>query len=353
MISDQAPTRQDTQGDHDVTSTKIVELMAAPVNSRDLSWLQESLQAAVELEFSTLPIYLSGMWSIKNQSGEVYDLINSVVLEEMLHMGFACNMLTAIGGTPKIVAPTYPGHLPGGVLPDLDVYLGGLNPKTVEMYMAIEEPEHPLARTEADDPTIGMFYDAIHELFQTLSPAISTNGQLIATLGVPNPDGSGTTLTEPLTILTSLDDVLAAIKTIKDQGEGTANSPDSPEFGGELAHYYRFGEIRYGKKFVEVDGSWSYAGDPVPFPDCYPVSRVPQGGYPDLPASKSFNIAYSQLIAGLQDAWASGGQSSLGTAIRVMRELYGLAAPIISTPLPDGSGNYGPDFVPIPPSSAS
>ena len=50
--------------------------------------------------------------------------------------------------------------------------------------------------------------------------------------------------------------MLAAIKTIKDQGGGTANSPDSPEFGSELAHHYRFGETRYGKKFVEVDGSW-------------------------------------------------------------------------------------------------
>lgn len=65
-----------------MANTKIVELMAAPVDSRDLAWLQESLQAALELEFATLPIYLSGMWSIKTQSGEVYDLINSVVLDE-------------------------------------------------------------------------------------------------------------------------------------------------------------------------------------------------------------------------------------------------------------------------------
>lgn len=332
-----------------MANTKIVELMAAPADSRDLSWLQESLQAALELEFATLPIYLSGMWSIKNQSGEVYDLINSVVLEEMLHMGFACNMLKAIGGTPKIVAPTYPGHLPGGVLPDLEVYLGGLNPKTLDMYMAIEEPEHPLALAEAEYPTIGMFYDAIRELFQTLSPPISTDGQVTVKLSVPNPDGSGTTITEPLTLLTSLDDVLTAIATIKDQGEGTTNDPDSPEFGGELAHYYRFGEIRYGRKFVKVDGSWGYNGDPVPFPDCYPVARVPQGGYLDLPASKNFDTAFSQLIAGLQDAWAGGGENALRTAIGIMFQLYGLASPIIATPLPDGSGNYGPDFIPVTP----
>ncbi len=331
-----------------MANTEIMRLMAVPASSRDLSWLQESLQSAIELEFSTLPIYLSGMWSIKNQSGEVYDLINSVAIEEMLHLGLVCNMLKAISGTPKIVAPTYPGHLPGGVLPDLDVYLGGLSPETLDMYMSIEEPEHPLALSETQHPTIGMFYDAIRDLFQTLSPSISTDGQIVVTLDVPNPDGSGTTISEPLPQLGTLDDVLKAIATIKDQGEGTTNSPDSPEFGGELAHYYRFGEIRYGKKFVEIDGSWRYAGTPVPFPDCYPVSRVPPGGYPDLPASKKFNTAFFQLVAELQNTWSGGGEKTLDAAIGIMFQLYELAAPIIAMPLPDGSGNYGPDFIPSP-----
>lgn len=331
-----------------MANTKIVELMAVPVDSRDLSWLQESLQAAVELEFATLPVYLSGMWSIKDQNSEAYKLINSVVLEEMLHMGFACNMLTAVGGTPKIVAPTYPGHLPGGVLPGLDVYLGGLSTKALDMYQAIEEPEHPLALVATDHPTIGMFYDSIRELFQVLSPPISTDGQLTAPLHVPNPDGSGKVITEQLTQLASLADVLGAIATIKDQGEGTAHSPDSPEFGGELAHYYRFGEIRHGRKFVEVNGHWGYTGDPVPFPDCYPVARVPQGGYPDLPASKKFDTAFSQLVMRLQNAWSGGGENALNAAIGIMVQLYGLAKPIITTPLPDSSGNYGPDFIPTP-----
>jgi hypothetical protein len=332
-----------------VAPTTIVELMAVPVDSRDTLWLRESLQSALELELSTLPVYLSGMWSIKDQSGEVYDLIDSVVREEMLHLGFACNMLKAVGGTPKFVAPVYPGHLPGGVLPELDVYLGGLNPETLDMYMAIEEPEHPLTPpAETDYPTIGMFYDAIAALFQTLSPPISTDGQLTTTLRVPNPDGAGTTIPEPLTVVASLPDALAAIKTIKDQGEGTSKSPDSPEFGRELAHYYRFGEIRYGRKFVKVDGKLEYAGVPVSFPDCYPVARVPRGGYPDLPASKNFNAAYSQLLAHLQNAWTGGGESELGAAIEIMVQLYSLAAPIVATPLPDGSGNYGPDFIPVP-----
>ncbi|MBV8539272.1 MAG: ferritin-like protein [Pseudonocardiales bacterium] len=332
-----------------MANTRIVELMAAPTGSRDLSWLRESLQAALELEFSTLPIYLSGMWSIKSQSGEACNLIKSVVLEEMLHLGFACNMLKAIGGTPRFVVPEYPGHLPGGVLPDLEVYLAGLSLKTLDMYMAIEEPENPLAPAETDYPTIGMFYDAIRELFQTLSPPISTDGQLTTTLHVPDPDGSSTTVREPLPVLASLDDVVKAIDTIKDQGEGNATSPDSPEFGGELAHYYRFGEIRYGRKFVQVGGTWCYSGDPVPFPECHPVARVPRGGYPDLPASRNFNTKYSELVAALQNAWSGGGDSALSAAVGLMFTLYPAVTPIITAPLPDGSGNYGPDFIPAAP----
>lgn len=332
-----------------MVNTKIVELMATPTDSRDLPWLRESLQAAVELEFSTLPVYLSGMWSIKNRTDEAYALIDSVVQEEMLHLGFACNMLTAIGGTPEFVAPTYPGHLPGGVLPHLDVYLAGLSLATLDMYMAIEEPEDPLAPAEVDYPTIGMFYDAIRELFLTLSPKISTDGQLAVRFSVPNPEVPGKPIVEKLTVLTSLSDVVSAITTIKDQGEGSAKSPDAPEFGSELAHFYRFGEIRYGKKFVQVNGVWGYTGDPVPFPDCYPVARVPPGGYPELSASRTFDTQYSQLIAALRNAWSGGGERALTMAIGIMTQLGSAAKPIITTPLPDGRANYGPDFIPASP----
>jgi len=46
----------------------------------------------------------------------------------MFHLGLACNILSAIGGTPQILAavPTYPGPLPGDVRPQLTVYLGTL-----------------------------------------------------------------------------------------------------------------------------------------------------------------------------------------------------------------------------------
>jgi hypothetical protein len=331
-----------------VGDLRIVELMGVERSERDVDWLQQALQSAVELEFSTIPAYLSGMWSIQEQSGEVYDLIRSVVLEEMLHMGLACNMLRGIGGTPQITPPVYPGPLPGGVRPELEVYLAGLSQETVEMYMQIELPEHPVAAEAEDYPTIGAFYDAILEAFQTLSPPISTEGQLTTelTVGVPDPPGPDKTIQEDLNQLGSLGDVEQAIATIKDQGEGTSLSPDAPEYGGELAHYYRFGEIYHGRHLVPTPEGWQWAGDPVEFPACYPVARVPSGGYPDVPASQAFDERYSQLVGHLENAWGTGGQNELDRAIGAMFSLYDLAQPLVTTPLPGGGGNYGPDFIP-------
>lgn len=330
----------------------IAELLEVPAEKHDLDWLHNALQWAVDLELATLPTYLSGMWSMKQQSGEVYDLIDSVVREEMLHLGLACNMVVALGCTPEINVPTYPGGLPGGVRPGLTVYLAGLTPETVHMYMQIELPEHPLAAAESF-PTIGAFYDQISAAFTALKPSLSTSDQVPASISVPDPDNPGERgkpIQEPLNVLATLDDVQAAIAIIKDQGEGTSLSPDAPQFeNGELAHYYRFGEIYHGKKLIQTpDGGWQFAGDDVPFPDCYPVKCIPPGGYPGVPAIEQFDQQYGQLITTLRQAWSGGGSSALGNAIGMMFKLYPLAQNIVNQPLPDGSGNYGPDFL-VPP----
>jgi hypothetical protein len=323
----------------------ILELLQVPVEEHDLGWLKDSLGWAVELEFSTIPLYLSGLWSLEEQSGEVYNLINGVVLEEMLHMGLACNMLAALGVTPTITAPGYPRiGLPGGVLPDLPVALAGLSESQLDLYMAIEQPEPPATAVTETFGTIGQFYDAIAAAFEHLQPPISTDGQVTFVVSVPDPNHpeDPARISESQTI-TDLADVQKAIKLIKDQGEGTSTSPDAPEFdNGELAHYYRFGEIRYGKKLIQVNGKWEYAGDPVPFPACHPVKQIPKGGYPQLDQTGPFDAAYTQLIEHLNGAWKGLG---IDAAIGTMFTVNTLGAKIAAQPLPDGSGNYGADFV--------
>src|SRR5260370_22420239 len=109
------------------------------------------------------------MSSIVSQRGPAYDLIRRVAIEEMLHMGLVCNMLTAIGAAPQIVQSyqqriAYPGSLPGGVQPELTVYLAGLTPNYLkDVYMEIEYPESgPVVLSLGQMyPTIGAFDSAI------------------------------------------------------------------------------------------------------------------------------------------------------------------------------------------------
>jgi hypothetical protein len=126
------------------------------------------------------------------------------------------------------------------------------------------------------------------------------------------------------------------------QGEGTSDSPREGAFGGGLAHYYVFSQIHYGRKLAQgVGGHWSHTGDPIAFPEVYPMAEVPAGGYPE---TYEFDVTFTTLLRHLQAAWMQGDVKQLQAAIEDMRTLTKLAMPLIQTPLPGGGGNYGPGF---------
>src|SRR3954453_2942426 len=145
--------------------------------AQDRSELYIWLQKAIELEHSTIPPYLTAMYSLKpGTNDDVGRLIRSIVLEEMLHLTIAGNILIAIGGRPAInkgdFFPTFPVPLPmsiGGA--DFVVGIEAFSKPLVEtVFMRIEEPEqrpiaaHSLAATAVPDfATIGEFYKALKE----------------------------------------------------------------------------------------------------------------------------------------------------------------------------------------------
>src|SRR5690349_6992046 len=89
----------------------LVRLMTVPPENGDAGGIEESLQAAIELEMSTIPPYLYAAWSIDVDSdpSNVREVIAGIAREEMLHLGIACNLLAAVGGHSKILsaAPRY------------------------------------------------------------------------------------------------------------------------------------------------------------------------------------------------------------------------------------------------------
>jgi Ferritin-like len=275
----------------------------------------------------------------------------------MLHMGLACNMLAGIGGTPNIYsanfAPKYPGPLPGHVNPKLTIGLAGLSKDVpackdqVYKFVQIEWPENdPLATWR--DPgyrTIGEFYDAVSQVFDQVNPSIVPDRQLT------NP------LMPDLAIVHSVADAKSKIELIKKQGEGTSSSPFASDGSGriadpgELAHFYRFGEIYNGNRLIrdpKAKKGWSFSGPALPFPDerdLYLMAEVPAVGY--SPESDDFDRTYTSVLKLLHDAWAQGDGKKLGTAITSMdNDLTPAAVKLLGARYPTGVGKgiKGPDF---------
>jgi len=336
-------------------------LMKVPAEERDVQWLAYSLQEAIQLEWATIPPYLCACWSIKTGVGippltvEMRSTIQSIVIQEMLHMGLACNMLASIGGSPNICSenftPKYPCELPGHVHEGLVIGLAGLsrdepgNKDQVYKFMQIESPEDPLAfRNDEGFCTIGEFYEDVSLVFDQVNPKLEPNQQLT------------NDLMSDLVIVRSVADAKASIDLIKRQGEGTSSSPfvdgNTREIAPahELAHYYRFGEIHAERRLqldLTVPTGWSFTGDCFPFPDAkdlFLMAEVPPGGYPE---SDEFDLAYTKVLRLLHDGWAQGDGSKLGDAIQTMDgDLTSAAIALLKAGIRTGSNQAikGPDF---------
>ncbi|MFF2354050.1 ferritin-like protein [Kitasatospora sp. NPDC058115] len=342
----------------DYESDAIVQLMSVAEEDWTEQELMDALQRAVMLELSTIPPYATALWSITDQdnSKPVRHTIREILFDEMSHFGLVCNMLTSIGGkvtlTDPLTVPKYPGELPGGVNPGLEVYLSGLSRDSAALFAAIEKPEFPLGFA-ADGNTIGAFYQRIADVFPRFAHLLTGRQQ------VSFPLGSGHGAGNDIVPMNALDDVLSAIHVIQAQGEGTTASPENPFPGapGELAHYYAFKEIAVGRKFVrdEQTGKFDFVGPDVPLPATSPVGRVPQGGWANSPGNEpdattaghlhTFNQQYSALLKALEDAW-SPSAADLGPAIHLMGDLRRTAQTINTIELPANPHfTYGPEWL--------
>ncbi|WP_120512870.1 ferritin-like domain-containing protein [Photobacterium salinisoli] len=303
----------------------------------EVSELREYLQSAIELEHATVPVYLTGLFSLKQaQNVEAGNIVRSVVIEEMLHMSIACNVLNAIGGAPQInkpdFVPTFPGPLPMGVGEDRGL-IATLAPLTKEqvktVFMAIEEPENPIdipvtsmLQADANYATIGEFYQAIIDKIVQLGESIFTGDssrQLADTKWFP---------ADELWAVTNVETACRALALIVEQGEGSSKSPTDEE--GELAHYYRFAEIYYGKRLVKDASSpvgWSFSGEPVPLnpEDVYNLRHNAKAAdYPEGSVARRYadqtNYTYSSLLNSLHHTF-NGEPQQLDHAMGLMYEL--------------------------------
>jgi hypothetical protein len=156
--------------------------MTVQDNQWDIRHLREHLQFAAELEAWTIPYYISAMFSIRCRSTLAYQLIQSVVHQEMLHLQLVANVANAYGYRPRLDvgmfkydSPELIPHLnfrldPVDPTPDFTPYsaeLGPLDDLRINAMCLIEYPSWQTGATPGyrDDMTdygsIGEFYDAL------------------------------------------------------------------------------------------------------------------------------------------------------------------------------------------------
>lgn len=314
------------------------------------------LQSAIELEHSTIPPYLTAMFSLRaGTNKQIAENIREIVIEEMLHMTIAANILIAIGGAPTInqpdFVPNYPGPLPMNI-GDLKVGIEAFSISLVKgTFMDIEEPEHPIpikltaeAKAAVEYATIGKFYDAIKDQIKTLGPSI-----FVQTSAPPQVVNANWFSADRLFPITDVDSACRAIDLIKLEGEGTSESP----FGGpeDPAHYYRFGEIAAGRQIVKTATGFAYAGKPILFdpagvwplrPNCKIADFAP--GTQARTRIDVFAYNYSSLLNALHNTF-NGDPAQLDAAIGLMYDLRTSSVALMETDTGDGSGQtVGPSF---------
>jgi hypothetical protein len=346
----------------------MLRIMAQPLSSVDD--LHEALQNAIRLEHSTIPPYLTALATLSGNTPSVKyarQVIRDVVVEEMLHMTLACNVLNAIGGHPVIAdsnfVPSYPHELPMGIADDLVVHLKRYSKDLVEnTFMKIEQPEIPLdiptkptahALVAAAHITIGQFYAGVRALLAA-HPEIFTGDPALQVTGFFFEPGEDISVTD-------LPSALLAIETIVEQGEGTPKSPT--DLQKEIAHYYRFQQFSKDMQIVDDPASplkvsfdpakpltIDDTADVIQMVDDPPLVTYDKADWRAEQLSTEADAAYTRILTALHQGF-NGKPNKVNDAVGGMFEFKNIVGELLQQQLTAGPniGKFaGPRYKYVP-----
>lgn len=319
--------------------------------------LRTYLQAALEVEHLTIPVYMTGMYTIRPGTNRTaYYAIRSVLLEEMLHMTLVANLLNAVGGTVKVAHPEFIGKYPVKLpMSDTELPAIGLqhfSKKALETFLIIEKPRsfHIEANEGSGWTSIGQFYATIE---RGLIALVREHGEHNVFTGSPKtqvgPQDFYNSGGEVFPV-TGLDSAMTAIQVISEQGEGAHGSiwdSDEQLFHEEsqLAHYFRFNEIATGRHYGPHDApDRSPSGSllDVTWEDAYPIKGestvADYKKYQDTSAvhaqAVAFNETYATLLSCIERAF-HGAPRKMALAVPLMLKLRDMAEQLFRNPHPD------------------
>jgi len=344
----------------DTATAKLESRSSTRINT--LENLREHLQWAIELEHFTMPPYLCALYSLDAvRNPEATEVVTSVLLEEMLHMTLAANLLNAVGGSPRLdsprMMPGYPRCLPHGDC-SFEVPLLRFGPEALDVFLKIEQPAAPGGPPESDAyETIGQFYDAICNGVRGLcaelgEPRVFCGDPARQISAAPFPGGGR------IIAINSLATALTALEEIVEQGEGAAHvevwdgdHDDIHPDRDQVAHYYRFEELKCGRRYRRGDTPRSGpTGDTIAIDwnSVRPMRANPRTsdhapGSAIRRAQEQFNDSYCALLRLLEQTF-NGSPRTLRTAIGAMFRLKVQAQAVMEMPTEDGITTAGPTF---------
>ena len=322
--------------------------------------LREHLQTAIEIEWSTIPPYLCALWSIEDGANQTAaSCIQDVVMEEMLHLTLAANVLNALDGTPRLlppggVAPCYPTALPHSD-ESFQVSLLRFSHAALDTFRRIERPALIGARPQPDRyATIAQFYESIIDAIERLGEEPIWKGPRARQVepGSQYYGGGGDAI-----VVTGRDSALEALQLVVDEGEGFAGGvfDGDHEILGEaeeLAHYFRFDELLQGRRYVRGDRpSTGPTGPPImlDYDAVLPMRANPR--VDDHPPGSELralagecDATYARVLATLEGAFG-GRPEALADGVRDMWSLKYQAVGLMRVPVGDGE-TAGPPFTP-------
>jgi hypothetical protein len=325
---------------------------------KDLHSLRDHLQEALELEHATIPPYLCALYSIPEGSNrEAASVIRSVVMEEMLHMILVANVMNAVGGKPVLAKKgfikRYPGPLPHSD-DSFSVELLPFSERALDIFLKIERPAKVGAPPQPDRfHTIGQFYEAIEEALTRLTDKLGPDKVFTGIEADQVPPGrwyyGGGGEVVPVRCLES---ALRALREVTDEGEGLDHTIWDGDKGQELAHYFRFAELRAQRGYLPEDTEKSGPSGPelpVDFGAVAPMRPNPRSDdYRAHPAiyrqMVKGNRIYTRLLRQLQAAF-TGTPEALRDAVPIMYEFRYQAEALMRIPSPLSPGTtVGPSF---------
>jgi hypothetical protein len=338
--------------------------------------LHNYLYAALQLEHATIPPYLTALYSIHpNTNLDAFHVIRVVAVEEMLHLTLAANVLNAVGGTPDLTGadfvPVYPAFLPDGET-DFQVDRQRFSKDAVDAFLEIERPGGApdeesrviemggaggpsLLATPGDGSmrfySIGDFYEEIRRGLEYLQGEKAKAGEELfvgdpARQVTPEYYYSGGGEIVPVT---DLDSATEALRLIGEQGEGLGGA--IYDNAGELAHYYRFKQLLYGRYYKKGDQPDDPTGPSleIDWDAVYPVkTNACLDDYRDAPelhaAAVEFNRQYASFLSLLTDAYTGRPELLIEGVVEMFRLRDGMTK-LIRNPIPGTDGlTAGPTF---------